>query len=95
MEQPLELAPQKDLDAYAEAFGLPRDIVRLARKCPKCGEVILVPDNSVWLDAKPTQEEGALVMGIMQMGPLKMACSVNSGDIGSHHTIHEHQPPES
>jgi hypothetical protein len=82
---PLELAPREDLDAYAELFGLDREMVRLARKCPECEAAILVPDNGVWLDAKaiPAGE-----WGIMQMGPLKMACAPADGEGGSRHTLH-------
>lgn len=88
------MAPVEDLDKYAAIFGLDREIVRLARKCPECEAAILVPDNGVWLDAKATDEDGPLVMGIMRLGSLKMACSVDPGGSGSHHTMHEHQPPE-
>lgn len=94
-KQPLELAPTEELDAYAAAFGLPRDMVRLARKCPECEAAILVPDNGVWLDAKATEANGdPLVMGIMKLGTLNMACSYDASGGGSAHTLHEHQPPE-
>lgn len=96
-KEPLELAPTEDLDAYAAAFGLPRDMVRLARKCPECDAAILVPDNGVWLDAKPVEGNGndnPLVMGIMKLGTLNMACSYDAGGGGSAHTMHEHRPPE-
>lgn len=82
----------------AEVFGKDRGMVELVRKCPECQQFILVPDNGVWLDAKPLEPDnpdynGPLAMGIMNLGGLRMAAGGNI-EGGSHHMIHSHQPDE-
>lgn len=91
--EPLELAPPETLQDAADDLGVPYGMMRLLRRCPGCRAAILACDNGVWLDAKPAEETGPLVMGVMQMGTFSMACSRDGGG-GSAHTMHEHQPPE-
>lgn len=79
----------------AEALGLEGGMIELLKHCPECNELILVPDNGVWLDSKPLPagHDYPCPMGIMQMGTLRMAAG---GDIrgGSEHRLHDHQPED-
>src|SRR5258708_1505468 len=96
--QPIPLGLSEGQLVLSEIFGQERGMVGLIHKCPHCNQYILVPDNGVWLDAKPLppgveNHNNPLAMGIMKMGSLRMAAG---GDVqgGSKHLIHEHQAPE-
>jgi hypothetical protein len=96
--QPIPLNPSEGELVLAEIFGNERGMMELTHKCGHCGQYILVADNSIWLDAvplKPDDEDynSPLAMGIMKLGPLRMAAGGNI-DGGSRHLLHEHQPPE-
>ena len=93
---PIEIPFTEAEMQLAEIFGKNRGMLELLRRCPECSELILVTDNSVWLDAKPVDQENhenPLAMGIMKMGTLSMAAG---GDVqgGSKHLLHLHQPEE-
>lgn len=79
-----------------DALEIDRSFLEMVHRCSECAELILVADNGVWLDAKALDagDSYPCPMGIMRMGSLKMACSMDPGTPGSRHHIHEHQPPE-